>query len=132
MIDRAGRLAKRYSLYRLMTADSPVWTRFNDGHRCEQHGVLRVVSSRHTHFIRHGIRRDQMSLLQSNVNTTRYFADAPEAVGKTDESAPGDLPPPPQTARHVHNIAFWSPHSVSFTPNKLAQTVSGDVASKRP
>jgi len=95
MIDRAGRLAKRYSLYRLMTADSPVWTRFNDGHRCEQHGVLRVVSSRHTHFIRHGIRRDQMSLLQSNVNTTRYFADAPEAVGKTDESAPGDLLPPP-------------------------------------
>jgi len=34
VIDRACRHIKRYSLYGVIIADSPLWTRFNDGHSC--------------------------------------------------------------------------------------------------
>jgi hypothetical protein len=84
------------------------------------HGI-RVLS-------RHGIRRDQMSLL---VNTTRYVADASEAVGKT-RCIGTWWSGRTTTVWRLHSVAFWSSLSLRFIPNKSAQTVSGDVASKRP
>ena len=82
MIYRACGRVKRCSLYRMTTilCGHCSATVSADNRR---RVACRFFLSRHTRFIRHSIRRDQMSLPLSNVYTTRYVVDASEAVGKT-------------------------------------------------